>query len=98
MWSFRNTTVRLTDDDFGTVLVQLRALGLITRSDRKRSVKDRGAYWTLTPYGDEHLTTLRAISRDPAPAPEGEGEGEGEGEDETGSEEEEASAVARAEA
>jgi hypothetical protein len=61
---FRGTSVSLSEDDFGTVLVQLRALGLITRSDRKRSVKDSGTYWTLTPYGDGHLTTLRAISRE----------------------------------
>lgn len=63
--STRNTKVELSDDDFGTVLIQLRALGLITRSERKRSVHDRGTYWTLTPYGDVQLTTLRAISRDP---------------------------------
>lgn len=62
--SFRETAVILSEDDFGTVLVQLRALGLITRSDRKRSVKDKGTYWMLTPYGDERLTTLRAIRRD----------------------------------
>jgi hypothetical protein len=61
--SYRRTSVTLSSDDFGTVLVQLRALGLITRSDRKRSVSDKATYWTLTPYGDEHLTTLRAISR-----------------------------------
>lgn len=65
--SFHSTKVWLSTDDFGTVLVQLRALGLITRSDRKRSVKDTATYWTLTPYGDEHLTTLRAISREITP-------------------------------
>lgn len=63
------TSVQLTSDDFGTLLIQLRALGLITKSVRKRSVRDTGTYWTLTPYGDEHLTTLRAISRE-ARAPE----------------------------
>jgi hypothetical protein len=51
------------DDYFDTLLVQLRALGLITKSERKRSVKDTGAYWTLTPYGDTRLTALRAIQR-----------------------------------
>jgi hypothetical protein len=60
---FRRTTLLLSDDDFGTLVVQLKALGLIQRSDRKRSVSDKGAYWTLTPYGDTHLTTLRAIHR-----------------------------------
>jgi predicted nucleic acid-binding protein len=52
------------DDDFDTMLLQLRALGLIVKSERKRSVKDTGAYWTLTPYGEERLTALRAIRRD----------------------------------
>jgi hypothetical protein len=62
--SFRGTRIELPDDHFGTVLIQLRALGLLSRSERKRSVTDKGTYWTLTPYGDEHLTSLRAISRD----------------------------------
>jgi hypothetical protein len=60
--------IGLQDETFGTLLVQLRALGLITRSERKRSVSDRGTYWALTPYGDGHLTTLRAISREAASA------------------------------
>ena len=63
----RKTRVEISSNDFGTVLVQLRALGLITKSDRKRSVKDVGTYWTLTPYGDTLLTTLRALTRDGAP-------------------------------
>jgi hypothetical protein len=54
----------LSEDDLATVLVQLRALGLITRSERRRSVTDKATYWTLTPYGDTHLIALRAISRD----------------------------------
>jgi hypothetical protein len=53
----------ILDDDFDTMVLQLRALGLIVKSDRKRSVKDSGAYWTLTPYGDDQLTALRAIHR-----------------------------------
>lgn len=62
--STRNTQVAIKDDDFGTVLIQLRALGLIEKSTRKRSVADKGAYWTLTEYGDSHLTRLRARRRD----------------------------------
>ena len=50
-------------DDFQTIKVQLRALGLITRSEKTRSVKDSGTYWTLTPYGDEVMTQLRAIRK-----------------------------------
>jgi hypothetical protein len=50
-------------DDFQTVKVQLRALGLITKSTKNRSVKDTATYWTLTTYGDNQLTRLRAIRR-----------------------------------
>jgi DNA-binding MarR family transcriptional regulator len=50
-------------DDFQTIIVQLRALGLITKSVKGRSVKDTETYWTLTPYGDEIMTRLRAIQR-----------------------------------
>jgi hypothetical protein len=62
-------SVRITvsDEDFGTLIVQLRALGLIEKSERNRSVKDTKTYWSLTPYGDNHLTTLRAIRRDLEP-------------------------------
>jgi hypothetical protein len=55
--------LEINGDDFGTLIVQLRALGLIEKSERQRSVKDTETYWTLTPYGDQHLTTLRAIRR-----------------------------------
>jgi hypothetical protein len=51
----------IIEDDFKTVKVQLRALGLIVKSEKQRSVKDNGTYWTLTPYGDEVMTRLRAI-------------------------------------
>jgi Domain of unknown function (DUF4062) len=51
----------LNDGDFQTIKIQLRALGLIAKSDKPRSVKDSGTYWTLTPYGDEVMTRLRAI-------------------------------------
>lgn len=53
----------ISEADFQTIKVQLRALGLITKSDKVRSVKDSGTYWTLTPYGDEIMTQLRAIRR-----------------------------------
>jgi hypothetical protein len=62
---FRRTKLVLNDEDFGTIIVQLRALGLIHRSERKRAVADKGTYWSLTPFGDTHLTTLRAIKREP---------------------------------
>ena len=49
--------------DIQTCLVQLRALGLIEESTRKRSVRDTGQYWQLTPYGQTLLVQLRAIRR-----------------------------------
>ena len=50
-------------DDFQTIKIQLRALGLITKSAKSRSVKDTATYWTLTPYGDNVMTKLRAIRK-----------------------------------
>lgn len=46
-----------------TCIVQFRALGLFRESTRKRSVTDKGQYWSLTPYGDTLMTLLRAIRR-----------------------------------
>jgi len=60
---FRLNSFRVEPDTFGTILVQLRALGLITRSVRTRSVKDKSTYWKLTPYGDTVMTRLRAIRK-----------------------------------
>ncbi|MEK0338080.1 MAG: DUF4062 domain-containing protein [Nitrosopumilus sp.] len=53
----------IEDDDFQTIKIQLRALGLIKKSDKQRSVKDMSTYWTLTPFGDNHMTKLRAIKK-----------------------------------
>jgi len=54
---------KLNSDDFQTVKVQLRALGLIVKSTRNRSVKDNGTYWTITPYGDNAMMQLRAMRK-----------------------------------
>jgi len=54
-WVDRNT--------FRTILVQLKALGLITKSIRQRSVNDKSTYWKLTPYGETMITRLRAIRK-----------------------------------
>jgi hypothetical protein len=59
----KKVSITMTDEDFSTLIVQFRALGLIEKSERNRSVKDTKTYWALTPYGDDHLTTLRAIPR-----------------------------------
>ncbi|KKE80962.1 DUF4062 domain-containing protein [Pseudoalteromonas luteoviolacea] len=50
-------------DDIYTCMIQLRALGLLKESDKKRSIRDTKTYWTLTPYGDQLMVQLRAISR-----------------------------------
>lgn len=54
----------ISEHDFQTIKIQLRALGLIEKNEKQRSVKDSASYWTLTPYGDRVLTTLRAIKKD----------------------------------
>lgn len=50
----------INDVDFHTIKIQLRALGLITKSIKPRSVKDTSAYWTL---GDSVMTKMRAIKK-----------------------------------
>lgn len=55
----------IDENDFQTVKVQLRALGLIAKSEKNRSVKDSKGYWTLTPYGDHVMNQLRAIKCNP---------------------------------
>lgn len=61
----KNFTIK--DTDFQTIKIQLRALGVISRSEKARSVKDTKTYWTLTPYGDQLMTRLRAIKRTVVP-------------------------------
>jgi hypothetical protein len=53
----------ISNDDFQTIKVQLSALGLIVKSKRARSVKDDNTYWTLTPFGEQTMTQLRAIRK-----------------------------------
>jgi hypothetical protein len=55
--------VNIRDEDFQTIKIQLRALGLIKMSVKRRSLKDSGTYWTLTPYGDHYATVLKAIPK-----------------------------------
>jgi Domain of unknown function (DUF4062) len=57
----RNPSIK--EDSFQTIKVQLIALGLIKKSDRKRSAADKGNYWTLTPYGESTLIRLRAMRK-----------------------------------
>ncbi len=55
---------KIDDNNFHTLKIQFRALGLITESVKKRSIHDKGTYWTLTPYGDTVMTRLRAIRKE----------------------------------
>jgi len=59
----RNFSLRY--EDFQTIIVQLKALGLIVQSAKRHGVKDTDTYWTLTAYGDKTMTQLRAIRRSP---------------------------------
>lgn len=49
------------------VLVQLFALGLISRGSKKRTMSDHNKYWVLTSAGQDQVMRLRAIRR---PSPE----------------------------
>jgi hypothetical protein len=53
--------VKVLEDDFQTIKIQLLALGLLQKSVRRRSLKDTATYWSLTPYGEHYLTVLKAI-------------------------------------
>lgn len=54
---------RIDDNDFHTLKIQFRALGMITESIKKRGVHDKNKYWIITPFGDNVMTKLRAIKR-----------------------------------
>jgi hypothetical protein len=54
----------MVDSAFHTVIIQLRALGLIVKSEKPRSIRDSQTYWSLTPFGDETMTRLLAVKRE----------------------------------
>lgn len=55
---------KLIASEFQTIKIQFKALGLISKSEKTRSVKDRNTYWTLTSYGEYIMTQLIAIQSD----------------------------------
>ena len=55
--------ISLPASSFQALKVQFVALGLITLSDRKRGVHDKGTYWKLTPYGVNYVMKLMAQKR-----------------------------------
>jgi len=57
--------IDIVSESYNTVIVQLIALQLITKSKKKktRSVNDTSSYWTLTLQGEALMMRLRAIRR-----------------------------------
>ncbi len=55
--------IELDDGEIQTVKVQLLALGLIKKSEKQRSVKDKDGYLELTPFGYQTMTRLRAVKK-----------------------------------
>lgn len=62
-WSRRSAEI--SDKSWGTVIVQLRALRLISNGTKKRTVSDKAVYWKLTQAGDDYLVALRAVPSRP---------------------------------
>ena len=60
---FSPVHVKIDSDFFETIKIQLSALGLIKKSDKKHVPSDRNVYWQLTPYGEQTIMRLRAIER-----------------------------------
>jgi hypothetical protein len=57
----------LTPEIADEVIVQLFALGIITRGTKRRSISDDRKYWALSQLGEDTLLKLRA-RRKPEPA------------------------------
>jgi hypothetical protein len=56
--------VKVNRHDYETIIIQLRTLGLIQQSSKKKKVSAwEKTFWTLTPYGDSIMTKLRAIKK-----------------------------------
>ncbi|MBS1721278.1 MAG: DUF4062 domain-containing protein [Armatimonadetes bacterium] len=55
----------IDNNDFQTIMLQLRTLGLVIHHGNAKKSKDTRRYWSLTPYGDQVMTHLRAIRRGP---------------------------------
>ena len=55
--------VEVNGTDFQTIKVQLIALGLIEKSEKRRTIKATDVYWRLTPYGENKMIELKAIRK-----------------------------------
>lgn len=62
-WSngWKNESAEISDQSWGAIIVQLRALRLITNGTKKRTASDKAVYWKLTQAGDDYLVALRAV-------------------------------------
>ena len=63
---FRTPNVRaiqVKKECFQTIKVQMIALGIMRKSERKKPPSDIHTYWQLTPYGEHYVTTLKAVRR-----------------------------------
>lgn len=62
-WSqdWERDELEISDKSWGSIIVQLRALRLITTGTKKRTVSDKAVYWKLTQAGDDYLVALRAV-------------------------------------
>lgn len=58
-WS--SEAAEVSDKAWGAIIVQLRALRLITTGTKKRTASDKSVYWKLTQAGDDYLVVLRAM-------------------------------------
>lgn len=66
------TVVRneLDDLSFKEIIIQLKALGIIFSSVKKRSLTDHSKYWALSKYGESLMDKLCAIPRPDTHRPE----------------------------
>lgn len=48
-------------EDFGTIISQLFALGIIQKSEKKHAASDTAIYWSLTTYGQRFVIQLKAV-------------------------------------
>jgi hypothetical protein len=55
---------KISDDSFDTIKIQLLALGLIQKSQKRHVPSDTNRYWSLTSYGETTLMKLRAIPKE----------------------------------
>jgi hypothetical protein len=53
----------VTQGSFDKVIVQLVALQLIEKSEKRHGINDDNTYWRLTPYGETYVMRLRATRR-----------------------------------